>query len=210
MVVKSIKNIVVKTSLFFLKAVLGEKRLWDLQYRSGKWDYLKDPLEVQRYQAVLNAIVKYADKGSILEVGCGEGILQSRMRPGSYEKFIGIDYSKVAISKAAHLCNGRTEYIYADMEVYEPKEQFDAVVFNESVYYAKDPIQLMQRYAQFLRPDGRMILSIYESEATRALMTAIESAYTLKEEAVSKNERAAWHCQVYDRQGILSAAQLQI
>ena len=52
-----------------------------------------------------------------------------------------------------------------------------------------------------------MILSIYESEGTRALMKAIKSAYTLREQPVSKNERAAWHCQVYDRQAILSTAQ---
>lgn len=206
MIVKSIKNGVVKTALFFLRAILGEKGLWDLQYRSGKWDYLKDPLEVKRYEAVHNAIAKYADKGYIMEVGCGEGILQSRMKPGSYEKFIGIDYSKVAIKKAAHLCNEKTEYIYADMEVYEPKEQFDAIVFNESIYYAKNPIELIRKYAQFLRPDGQMILSIYESEATRELMKAIQSAYPMREETVSKNERAAWHCQVYDRQAILATA----
>jgi SAM-dependent methyltransferase len=188
---------------FFLKNVLGKKAVWDAQYWWGNWDYLKDTLETDRYQAVLNAVDKYAHNGHILEVGCGEGILQSRMRPGSYTKFIGIDFSKIAIKKAAPLRNVNTFYLCADMEVYEPKERFDTIVFNESLYYSKRPVQLMQRYARFLRAGGSIILSIYESEETRDLREALQSHFAPLEQTVSRNERASWYCQVYDRDTLL-------
>lgn len=189
---------------FLKKKIIGERRfLWDTDYTQGTWEYLKDNLEVERYQTVLQAVERYLGEGSILEVGCGEGILQSRMQPGSYNKYMGIDISKVAIRKAAHLCNNTTSYIYSDMEKFKTTEKFDVIMFNESIYYAKNPINLLKRYAHFLKPDGHIIISIYETEENRQLMDTIEAAYQIKEQQVSVNERGAWYCQIYQMQAII-------
>jgi 2-polyprenyl-3-methyl-5-hydroxy-6-metoxy-1,4-benzoquinol methylase len=185
---------------FIRRKIIRDRKLkWDYQYQQGKWEYLNDPLEEQRFQAVLQALQTYGSAKSILEVGCGEGILQSRMQPGSYHHYLGIDLSEVAIQKAARLCNDDTRYSCADMETFTTTTSFDVIVFTESLYYAKKPVQLLQQYAQFLAPGGHIILSVYKTADNESLLRKIETAYPLKEQQLSTNERGAWYCQVYDK-----------
>jgi len=176
---------------------------WDADYTIGTWDYLWDHLEEGRYQAVLLAIAKYAPQGALLELGCGEGILQSRMMPDSYAKYVGIDMSKIAINKAQRLCNLNTYYQQADMETFVPESKFDAIVVNEALYYALNPVQLLKRYAYFLRPEGYIIISIFETKENRQLFDTIEAKYLKTEQYVSTNERGSWYCQVYSQSAII-------
>jgi 2-polyprenyl-3-methyl-5-hydroxy-6-metoxy-1,4-benzoquinol methylase len=191
-------------NFFKRKIVRDQKTRWDHQYEKGKWEYLNDALEAERFQAVLTATQSYSANGSILEIGCGEGILQSRMKPDSYSRYMGIDLSEVAIQKAAHLCNGHTSYQAADMETFTTEEKFDVVLFNESLYYAKKPLLLLQQYAGFLKPGGYLILSIYQTTDNQALLNRLSAAYAVKEEQVSTNERGSWCCQVYEKKAVLS------
>ena len=187
-------------NFFKRKIARDPKARWEHQYKKGKWEYLHDPLEGPRFEAVIAALQRYADKGSILEIGCGEGILQSRMQPGSYSRYVGVDLSEVAIQKATHLNNEITHYQAADMETFTTDEKFDVVLFNESVYYAKKPLQLMQRYAQYLKPGGHIILSIYKTADNEAVISKITSAWPVLEQKISSNERGSWYCQVYAQQ----------
>jgi len=189
---------------FFKRKIARDKKAkWNHQYEKGKWECLKDPLEEQRFQVTLEAVQTYAANGSILEVGCGEGILQSRMQPGSYTRFMGIDLSEVAIERAAHLNNSHTLYQCADMETFTTAEKFDVVLFNESLYYAKKPLALLQQYVHFLRPGGHMILSIYHTADNRQLLDKIEATHPLLEQKVTTNERGTWYCQVYAGKNII-------
>lgn len=182
---------------FKWKSTDPRKAAWDTQYRRGIWDYLNDNLEVERFEAVIQQAALYAPGGKMLEIGCGEGILQSRMPPGSYTKYAGIDLSKVAIRKAARLQNEQTKYICADMETYQPSDNFDLIIFNESLYYGKDPVQLLQRYVQFLEPAGHIIISIYNTPENNLLLQQLGSKFQKEAEHMSANKRGSWHCQVY-------------
>ncbi len=184
-------------NFFKRKIIRDPKARWEYQYEKGKWEYLNDPLEGPRFQAVLSALQRYADKGSILEIGCGEGILQSRMQPGSYSRYMGVDLSETAIQKTAHLLNDHTHYRAADMETFTTDEKFDVVLFNESLYYAKKPLQLMQRYAQYLKPGGHIILSIYKTADNEAVVQKIIAAWPVLEQHISTNERGSWYCQIF-------------
>lgn len=192
---------------FLKKRLSGRIRTeWNDQYRKGMWDYLNDHLEAQRYDAILQAVQTYGSNGHILEVGCGEGILQSRMPPGGYSSYLGIDISEVAIKKAGRLCNQATQYVQANMETYIPKSRFDVIIFNESLYYAREPVQLLVQYAQFLQRGAHVILSIYDTEENRRLRNCIEKNYSIRAQQVSTNQRGSWYCQVYSKESILPAS----
>ncbi|OQP61076.1 hypothetical protein A3860_04990 [Niastella vici] len=192
---------------FLKKSLAGRRRSdWNDQYRKGMWDYLNDDLEAQRYDAIIQAVQAYGRNGYILEVGCGEGILQSRMPPGSYSSYLGIDISEVAIKKAGRLCDQTTQYVRADMETYIPKSRFDVIIFNESLYYAREPVKLLVQYAHFLKQGGHMILSIYDTEENRRLLNSIGMNYSIREQQVSTNQRGSWYCQVYLKGSILPKA----
>ncbi len=180
------------------KALIGGKRYkWDSEYASGRWDYFNEPLESSRYEAILYFTGKYLNKGKILEIGCGEGILQARMPRESYSKFLGIDISKVAIRKAARLIDRSTDYRYGDMEKYTPPGTFDVIIFNEVLYYSDDPIRLMARYARYLEPQGLVISSCFQTANSLQIMQDVEKHYKVVDQKISVNERGAWHCKVY-------------
>jgi 2-polyprenyl-3-methyl-5-hydroxy-6-metoxy-1,4-benzoquinol methylase len=92
------------------KAFVGKLRFkWDTEYATGVWDYLGAPQQLN-YNTLLGFLQKFGRQGAILEVGCGEGILQQRMPVGAYSKYLGIDVSRIAIKKAARGNNETTEY----------------------------------------------------------------------------------------------------
>lgn len=181
--------------------LIGQTRFkWDRQYARGSWESLKSPLEQMRFDAVRNFINKYSNKGKILEVGCGEGWLQAGMNKNVYLKFLGIDISGVAIQRAAHLVDASTEYLTANMENFNPGEKFDIIIFNEVLYYARNPNRLMARYLEFLNPGGFMIISIFQANSTIQAMNGIEAKFKSIDEVISKNEGGCWYCRVYRKE----------
>ena len=46
-------------------------------------------------------------------------------------------------------------------------------MFNEVLYYSRDPIYLLRKYAQFLFQDGKIIISIYQKPEILTLQTRL-------------------------------------
>src|SRR6266487_5146131 len=55
------------------------KEIWNLQYFDKRWDCLSNDGEVSRYSVIMGYIQYFKPTGSILDIGCGEGILQERL-----------------------------------------------------------------------------------------------------------------------------------
>lgn len=186
------------------KMLIGKARFrWDTEYAGGKWDYLGAPQQLN-YDVILHFIRHFGRQPSILEVGCGEGILQQRIPAGTYSKFLGIDISKIAIDRAARLNNKTTEYRRADMERFTPPEKYQIIVLNEVLHYSADPIGLLKRYSGFLYPGGLMITSLRETAHSLTIIAGIEKEFIILDKKYSGDEKRAWHCHVFQpKQGQL-------
>jgi hypothetical protein len=57
---------------------------FDDQYRRGTWDYLRSLGEVGRFSVLSGYCRLLRPQGSLLEIGCGEGVLQDRLDRTSY------------------------------------------------------------------------------------------------------------------------------
>ncbi|MBT2562529.1 class I SAM-dependent methyltransferase [Pedobacter sp. ISL-64] len=177
---------------------IKKQQFWDHQYSTGQWDVLKSPLEYQRFEAVRTVIYNLeSKKPKVLEIGCGEGLLQQKLEKSSYGLFLGIDISTVAIEKASKLTSLNVTYAVEDMEAYNPPTDFDLIIFNESIYYSPTPIQLFERYAKFLRKGGMMVLSIYKTTANDILLNEINKSFQLMIQTDTTNERGTWYCCCY-------------
>jgi 2-polyprenyl-3-methyl-5-hydroxy-6-metoxy-1,4-benzoquinol methylase len=175
------------------------RALWDQQYAEGFWDkILHSPTEEGRYASVRSFIAKYSNGGNILEVGCGDGLLQVKIKEESYSKYIGIDLSQVAIDKAARLQSPKTSYRCADMEDFIPIDQFDLIIFNESIYYSGSPIGLIRKYGKYLNRTGVLIISLTEQHAlTAGIMKSIRDQHTVIDYQKTSNDKGiSWHCMV--------------
>jgi len=82
--------------------------------------------------------------------------------------------SSEAIGKAEkQLGDARTRFVVCDAEKFAPDSTFDMIIFNQCLYYMADPVSMLRRYAEFLSPSGRMIVSMYDCARNRALWSLI-------------------------------------
>jgi 2-polyprenyl-3-methyl-5-hydroxy-6-metoxy-1,4-benzoquinol methylase len=123
---------------------------------SGDW---QGCTEGNSYQATL-----YSYLGSlilpashVLDVGCGMGALSQSLPADCH--YIGVEPSADACKEANSrglLC------AHGTAEDYRPTGTFDAIIFNEVLYYMGDPVTVLEKYAMYLKPGGRLIVSIWQ------------------------------------------------
>lgn len=106
----------------------------------------------------MNLLVKHAkNSGSILDMGCGEGTRLSFI-PGSPDKKLGVDISKVAI-KMAKKKYQKISFICADLEKLPfPDEKFDLVYSFYVLEHLSSPQEVLNEAKRVLRKDGALIL----------------------------------------------------
>lgn len=134
---------------------------WEDQYTSGHWEYLQSLEQLARYRVIAGYCEHYAPTGTVLDVGCGDGYLRDLLGPAACSSYVGLDLSAEAIRRAQHRSNESTRFVQGDVDDFEHDGSFDAVIFNESLYYLERPLAVLERYASFLRDDGVMIVSMH-------------------------------------------------
>lgn len=168
-----------------------DSRTWDAQYSEGHWSFLADSSELARYAAIAAFCQRLTSARSVLDVGCGEGILRGLL-PSTCERYVGIDLSSVAIERAHRNARPGDTFLAADAETYAPAGAFDAVVLNEVLYYFHDPLAQAERYLAAATPKGALIVSMFESPRTRAILRVLERRLPRLERVRLEGRAGAW------------------
>jgi 2-polyprenyl-3-methyl-5-hydroxy-6-metoxy-1,4-benzoquinol methylase len=134
---------------------------WDNEYRSGSMSNLSELRDLGRYNMIVGYFNFFHPGGTVLDVGCGEGILQQKLKPFAYRYYVGIDISEIAIASAMTHADDRSTFIRADLTTFASSQKFDLIVFNEILYYLADPLSVIERFSRSLEPDGLMVASIW-------------------------------------------------
>lgn len=180
------------------------KRRWNKQYKSGRWDSLKSELEAKRYYQILDYLKEYAPKNpAILDIGCGDGVLNQRISDYEFDYFLGVDFSRVSIEKAKAHNYPKAEFLAEDAITFTPKRNFDVIVFNEAFYYIPETkrTQVLNLMLDHLNPDGIMITSIFREgtncwEYFKENQKLKELAFTT---VTTKKETTYWKIGVYSK-----------
>lgn len=137
------------------------------RYASGRWAYMRDIAESHRYSLIIGCCDYYkpVDR-KILDVGCGEGILQKRI---AYSDYLGVDMNAEAIAQASARADAHTAFVLAPAESYRPPALYDVIVFNESLYYIPSPIDVFNHYCAFLAPDGIVVVCMFQTNLARKI-----------------------------------------
>lgn len=149
--------------------------VWECDYRHG-YD-LDLPAEDARYGVLVALMVRYGGAEPILDVGCGDGLLEMRYRPVGQAAMLGIDYSETAIERAIARHLPGCTFRCSDLRSFRGTERFSMVVFNETLYYADDPVQAMSRMEAHLLPGGVFVISMFRSLVTARLWRKVLRRY---------------------------------
>ena len=136
---------------------------WDREYREGKWDALRDADEEVRYAILAGCIVgrEYKAPAAVLDLGCGPGVLRDHLSPESIHRYVGVDLSVEAVEQARSRGHERSVYVAAPVETWASDGDYDAIVFNEVLYYLPHPIATVERYVPALASSGSIFVSMW-------------------------------------------------
>lgn len=140
------------------------RKRWNKQYRRGRWESLKNKIESKRYYQLVDFMREFGvSKPTILDLGCGDGVLNSRMEGFEYEYFLGVDFSSVSIEKAKAKHFKNAQFIAKDIIAFRPDRNFDVIIFNEAFYYIPEEHKqsVLDLLIDHLTPNGILITSIF-------------------------------------------------
>jgi SAM-dependent methyltransferase len=138
--------------------------VWETEYRAGRWDYLGGTHEAARYGVVAAYVHHHLPQASILDVGCGEAILLRHLDPARITRYVGVDVAATALERAVRIA-APTSLVCSSLEAFTPApdDRFDAIVFNEVLFFTEDPMAELVRYRRSLAPGGVIIVSLYQT-----------------------------------------------
>ena len=173
---------------------------WNDQYNRGRWSYLGQLSELAHYSVIVGYCQHFALHGKILDVGCGEAVLQQRLAILPYGHYTGIDISSVAIENAQQYRNNRTEFHAVDAMSFQPDERYNIIIFNESLYCFNDCIKILQYYQNLLTDDGIFIISMHVQELSLKHWKRIEEYHDVIDSVrITNQENTSWICKAIQR-----------
>ena len=152
--------------------------LWNLKYRFLGYE---EPTGKQLADRVLAF-----SPNSLLELGCGRGLLNKLLREGGWTgMYTGIDISATAIKDAKKCEDGRTKFHVCSIEDYDPRLKFDVIALVESLYYVQPEAvrRLLNRlYNHSLNPRGHILIRICDLKKHAVHVCAVLSEFPWSEQ----------------------------
>jgi SAM-dependent methyltransferase len=162
-----------------------KKRLWNVDYSRGRYGYMVSVPGSTVGDFLYPFLVEHARKGSILDLGCGTGKTENELDREAYTEFVGVDISEVAIAKAKAWTErsgrgGKNRFCCSGFESFVPTQQFDVILFRESLYYV--PLtkikRTLDRYSAFLKEGGCFVVRLSEGMSRHApVLEVIEASF---------------------------------
>jgi SAM-dependent methyltransferase len=178
---------------------------WDAQYSGANWTYLSSLEQAPRYAVIEGWRRRLKPTGSVLDLGCGEGVVFDQIPLAPKVRYTGVDLSAVAIASAVTKVRDASleRFVCADLQTFEltPESRFDVMIFNEVLYYLADPLAAVSRYRSVLAPDGIIIVSVFHENLStwKAIDASLakERLQATVVQDVSSGKR--WHLGLYHR-----------
>ncbi len=167
--------------------------LWNAEFSQARWDCLDTTVG----DCVYSYIEKAATGGSILDLGCGSGSTANELSANTYRDYTGVDISDVAIDKARKRTekNGRADksrFFHSDISSYVPAQQFDVILFRDSIYYVARPRirPMLDRYSKYLNQGGVFIVRMDGGGKRGSIVEIIERNFDILEKHMHKQPDA--------------------
>jgi cyclopropane-fatty-acyl-phospholipid synthase len=161
----------------FFAQVLGPNRKYSSCFYKEPASTLQEAEEEALRQTVEHAGL--ADGQSILELGCGWGSLSlwmARQFPNSLVIAVSNSHSQRMYIEGEGAARGLTNLrvITADMNVFDPRRQFDRIVSVEMFEHMMNWRELMTRVRSWLAADGRFFMHIFSHRSGAYLFDRAE------------------------------------
>jgi ubiquinone/menaquinone biosynthesis C-methylase UbiE len=152
------------------------------------WSRVYDLPPVQRavYRPVHEAVVAELQSGqprTVLDVGCGTGILSTRVQADLRVSVVGCDFSRGMLEQAAERTR-RVAWVQGDaLRLPVRDSSIDAVTSTESFHWFPDHDAALAEFRRVLTPGGRLLVALVNVRARVTSRAAQAGARALGEPA---------------------------
>jgi SAM-dependent methyltransferase len=143
--------------------------------KKGKWRLEVVPLERMRLADIgrrLTGMYGVPSNATILDIGCGEGIVSDYITEEQKKNYIGVDVSSVAINQALETHGAPMTWVVSMAHEYTPPREVDVIIFSEMLYYV-DYQKVLTQYENYLSPNGIIIISLWCPDKEEGMYSAI-------------------------------------
>jgi 2-polyprenyl-3-methyl-5-hydroxy-6-metoxy-1,4-benzoquinol methylase len=176
------------------------REIWESEHASGAWDYLGGLDEAGHYLAIARLCQRHLDGGSLLDIGCGTGILLGYLRGHAgmnLTRYTGIDLAGEAVKRAAARFP-QASFRQFDYGAATLPGRHDGVVFNETLYCFADPLAIVDKcIAENCHAGSLLIVSMYSDRGDdhEQIWQALASRCDTMDEEVAENRQrgVVWH-----------------
>jgi SAM-dependent methyltransferase len=163
----------------------AKRATWNSEFARGRWDHLAETPG----DCVYGYVEKYADKGDILDLGCGSGNTGNELDYSAYRSYVGVDVSDVAIQKAIDRTaltgrRSKNRYVRSDILTYSPEGTYRVILFRESLYYVPrgNIVGMLKRYRRYLGDCGVIIVRLCDRERYQGIHELVRTRFDVLEE----------------------------
>lgn len=150
---------------------------WTSAYEAGHLGYYGALDELARYSVLVGYVGWFAagrgDPPTVLDVGCGTGLLRERLEGVPLAGYVGVDLSRAAVAAAEGRGFARSRFVVGDAATLDLGRS-DVVVLNEVLYYAPDPAAFLRRVRDLVAPDGLVLVSMWRHPGDRSLWRTVD------------------------------------
>lgn len=138
---------------------LGETQ--DLKPKGGKYHRDQTYIEEESlfeniFLKRVNKIVKFLEKGRVLEIGCSTGIMLSLLQKRGFV-VQGVEVSKNAIDVAR---KKGIDVLIGDFNKLKINEKFDVVILNHTLEHLDNPLEVVEKINSLLSPGGLLYIDV--------------------------------------------------
>lgn len=127
--------------------------------RAEGWD--KNTPTASPVQPAVLAMASVPAQGSVLDLGCGTGVMIPVYIEAGLSRIVGVDVSPkmIEVARQKFAENDNVEFIAADVLDLPKLEPFDAVIIYNAYPHFLDKQALVDKVASLLVPEGRFVVA---------------------------------------------------
>lgn len=171
-----VKDLLVRLGLKEYRPLVWSAERWDDAYRRRTTDGYGALEELARYSLLVGYLRSLAPVGTVLDVGCGAGILRERAEDIDFRSWVGVDLVPAAIAQASALEDDRTRFAVGQVRELDVAS-VDVAICNEVIYMAADPVALLDDIVARVTPGGHLLTSIWRHPGDRLLWRQIDERF---------------------------------
>lgn len=164
---------------------------WTAAYQAGVLSYYGRLDELARYSVIVGYLDWFAGlaaarRPTVLDVGCGTGLLRERLEGVDFAEYVGVDLSVAAVAEARSRAHPRSHFFVGDVATLD-LGRFDVVVLNEVLYYVPDAAAFLARIRALLAPGGVLLVSMWRHPGDRSLWRKVDQAFPIVDRVEVRN-----------------------